>query len=210
MLQDKKTLEHSTIIAFWKIEETLGELLEKLDDQAELLVQISQFGSEKRKLEYVATRVLLKETLGEEKLVEYYPSGAPFITDKSYHISITHTGEYVGIILNPTKNVGIDIEKIGDKVQRVKNKFLSEDELNFIDKSIEKTHLTLMWCAKETMYKIIENEIIDYITDLKIQPFLPYISGTFDAKEYCTMHSRKYTLQYRVEPNLCCVWAVEA
>ncbi|MDR3326692.1 MAG: 4'-phosphopantetheinyl transferase superfamily protein [Prevotellaceae bacterium] len=209
MLLSKETLKDKTLISFWKIEETLDELLDKLCRKDNLLVQISQFGSEKRRLEYVATRVLLKETLGEEKLIEHYPSGAPYITDNSFNISIAHTGEYVAIILNPTKKVGIDIEKIGDRAVRVKNRFLSQNELDFIVNSTEKTHLTLMWCAKETLYKIIDIEVIDFVTDLNIMPFFPYISGTIEAKENCTRLKKNYTLTYRVEPEICCSWTVE-
>ena len=49
--------------------------------------------------------------------------GYPFLTDNSYNISISHTGKYVRIILNKYRKVGIDIEKISDKVLRVRNKY---------------------------------------------------------------------------------------
>jgi phosphopantetheinyl transferase len=209
MLLYKKNLENGGIIAGWKVEESVAELLLILKNDIELVRQIAQFGSEKRKLEFLATRVLLNTVLNAEKKIAYYPSGAPYLTDKSFNISISHTGIYVTIILHPEKKVGIDIEKISDKVVRVKNKFLSETELDFVLRDCEKTHLTLLWCAKEVLYKIIETEIIDFVVDLRVMPFQPYLSGIMNAAETCTQHRRKYDLHYVVEPEICCVWTVE-
>ncbi|MDR0830471.1 MAG: 4'-phosphopantetheinyl transferase superfamily protein [Prevotellaceae bacterium] len=209
MLLSKEKLENGAIIALWKIEESVEELLEILHHDNDLLLQIAQFGSEKRKLEYLAVRVLLNAVLNAEKTIEYHPSGAPFLTDKSFNISIAHTGIYVTLILHPKKKVGIDIEKISDKAVRVQHKFLSQKEIDFVENSTEKTHLTLLWCAKEALYKIIDVEIIDFVADLQVSPFQPYIAGTIEAQEFCTQHQREYTLSYKIEPEYCIVWTVE-
>ena len=209
MLLSKKNIANGAIIACWKVEESVEELLLMLGNDEKLAQQISQFGSEKRKLEFLATRVLLNVVLDDEKKINYLPSGAPYLADKSFNISIAHTGVYVTIILHSTKKVGIDIEKISDKAVRVKHKFLSEDEINFVETSLEKTHLTLLWCAKEALYKIIDNEIIDFVADLRVMPFQPYLEGEIQATETCTSKQRSYNLHYIVEPEVCCVWTVE-
>jgi len=209
MLLNQQHITNGAIIACWKVEESVEELLLMLNNDEELTQQISQFGSEKRKLEFLATRVLLNVVLDDDKRISYFPSGAPYLTDKSFNISIAHTGIYVTIILHPTKKVGIDVEKISDKAVRVKHKFLSENELDFVEESLEKTHLTLLWCAKEALYKIIDNEIIDFVADLHISPFQPYLKGEIQATETCTPQQKKYSLHYVVEPEICCVWTVE-
>jgi len=209
MLLYKKNIDNGAIIACWKIEESVEELLLVLENDSDLLQQITQFGSEKRKLEFLATRVLLNTVLKDEKKIAYFASGMPYLTDNSFNISIAHTGEFVTIILHPQKRVGIDIEKISDKVVRVKHKFLSESELDFVEDSLEKTHLTLLWCAKEALYKIIDAEIIDFIAELQVSPFKPYLEGEIRASEACTPYQKKYVLNYVVEPETCCVWTVE-
>jgi len=209
MLLHKKNITNGAIIACWKIEESIEELLLILANDKKLIRQISQFGSEKRKLEFLATRVLLNTVLNTEKEIAYFPSGAPYLTDNSFKISISHTGAFVMIILHPTKKVGIDIEKISDKAVRVKHKFLSENEIDFVENSLEKTHLTLLWCAKEALYKIINAEIVDFVTDLRVMPFQPYLEGEMQATETCTPQQKEYTLYYSVEPEVCCVWTVE-
>ena len=209
MLLYEKNIKNGAIIACWKVEESVEELLLMLDNDEDLIQQIAQFGSEKRKLEFLATRVLLNTVLNDEKKIAYLPSGMPFLTDKSFNISIAHTGVYVTIILHPTKKVGIDIEKISDKAVRVKHKFLSESELDFVENSLEKTHLTLLWCAKEALYKIIDAEIIDFVTDLRVMPFQPYLEGEIQASEICTPQQKEYVLNYVVEPEICCVWTID-
>ncbi|MDR1543679.1 MAG: 4'-phosphopantetheinyl transferase superfamily protein [Prevotellaceae bacterium] len=209
MLLKKENVEKGAIIAFWKIDETVDELLSILHHDKDLILQISQFGSEKRKLEYLATRVLLNTVLDDEKTIAYKLSGAPYLTDKSFNISIAHTGIYVTLILHPTRKVGIDIEKISDRAVRVQHKFLSQNEIDFVEKSSERTQLTLLWCAKEALYKIIDKEIIDFAEELRVSPFQPYLSGSIEAEEFCTTHQRRYTIYYNVEPEICCVWTVE-
>ena len=209
MLLNKKNIANGAIIACWKVEESVEELLVMLGNDKELTEQISQFGSEKRKLEFLATRVLLNVVLDDDKKIAYFPSGAPYLKDKSFNISIAHTGGCVVIILHPSKKVGIDIEKISDKVVRIKHKFLSKEELDFVDNSLEKTHLTLLWCAKESLYKIIDVEIIDFVADLRVMPFQPHLEGEIQATETCTPQQKKYTLHYVADTEICCVWTVE-
>ena len=60
MLQSIETLEDGSIIGFWLIEETEDELITLLGNRSDLLDAMASFSSEKRRLEFVATRVLLK------------------------------------------------------------------------------------------------------------------------------------------------------
>ena len=71
MLQSIETLEDGSIIGFWLIEETEDELIALIDNQSDLLDVMASFSSEKRRLEFVATRVLLKNILKEEKTIAY-------------------------------------------------------------------------------------------------------------------------------------------
>ena len=71
MLQSIETLEDGSIIGFWLIEETEDELIALLDNRSDLLDAMASFSSEKRRLEFVATRVLLKNMLKEEKTIAW-------------------------------------------------------------------------------------------------------------------------------------------
>ena len=58
-------------------------------------------------------------------------------------------------LLAQKKLAAIDLEPINSKAYRVKHKFLSQEEVNLAkDDEIA----TLMWCAKECLYKYTKKE----------------------------------------------------
>lgn len=209
MILYKEQVEQGAIIAMWKIEESVEEFLTLLHHDAAIIKQVNHFGNEKRKLEFLATRVLLNTVLNQDKVIAYYKSGDPYLVDHSYYISIAHTGPYVAIILHPTCLVGIDVERIADKAIRVKHKFLSEKELSFVSELNQRVDITLLWAVKEALYKVLKCEVVDFITDLHIMPFEIYTSGVINAQETRTEEKRNYSLSYRIEPEYVCVWTIQ-
>ncbi|HPW90436.1 MAG TPA: 4'-phosphopantetheinyl transferase superfamily protein [Paludibacteraceae bacterium] len=209
MLLSKQTVEENATLALWEVTETIDELLDLLHVDPFIVQEISLFTSNKRKLEYLATRVLLQEVLDEQKTIAYTKRGKPYLVDKSFQISITHTGKYVAILLHPTYRVGIDIEKISDKVVRVQSKFLSDEERTSIDHTLAKTHLALLWSAKEALYKILGQEEVEFTNHLTIEPFKPYLMGTMKAKETRTSAAETFKLTYHVFPEFVLVWTVK-
>lgn len=206
MLIEQTPYENGITIALWHITESSDELLERLDLDPFVMEQVYRFSSEKRRREYLAVRVMLSEICGSPQTIEYLPSGMPYLADHSQQISITHTGEYAAVILHPCHPVGIDIERVSDKVARVKHKFLNKSELAFVDSRSEKTHLALMWSAKEALYKVMGQESVDFINDIIINPFQPYLEGTMTAQESCTAAHARYTIEYRVYPEFVMAW----
>ena len=120
MLQSKDIFDDGTILGFWKIEETLEELLSMATPELQRQLQAIDFKSDKRRLEFIAVRLLLHTLVETDATIGYKDNGEPYLDDGSYYISITHTREYVGIILNPMYRVGIDVERISDKVVKGK------------------------------------------------------------------------------------------
>ena len=113
----------------WKMDETLDELLNMLPQQETYLEGLQRFSAEHRRLEWLSVRVLLFTLLGEEKEIAYYPSGKPYLADKSASISISHTRGYVSVIIGEAgKEVGIDIEQYGERVHKVAHKYMRADD----------------------------------------------------------------------------------
>ncbi len=48
---------------------------------------------------------------------------------EGYHISISHTLGYVAVILSRDYEVGVDIEYVSDRVNRISSRFLRDDEV---------------------------------------------------------------------------------
>ena len=111
------------------MDETLDELLSMLPQQETYLEGLQRFSAEHRRLEWLSVRVLVFTLLGEEKEIAYYPSGKPYLADKSASISISHTRGYVSVIIGEAgKEVGIDIEQYGERVHKVAHKYMRTDE----------------------------------------------------------------------------------
>ena len=112
----KKWIENGALFAIWRVEETAEELRKMLVASLPYDEELSQLKSEARQLEYLAVRVLLRAVCGEEKHISHYSSGKPFLTDGSFHITISHTRGYVAVGLHATYEVGVDIEYISQLV----------------------------------------------------------------------------------------------
>lgn len=121
------------------------------------------FSNDKRKKEFVATRILKHHVFPEQK-IEYHLHGAPFILD-SDHISISHAQNLVGIATNSDFQVGFDIEEIHPKVLKIYSKFLNEKEQKIFDLN-DVEELISCWSYKETLYKLAGRKEIDFKKDL--------------------------------------------
>jgi phosphopantetheinyl transferase (holo-ACP synthase) len=79
--------------------------------------------------------------------------GAPYLTEQNTNISISHKNNYVVLGFSPYK-IGIDLEKISERVKKVKSKFLTEQEINEFSDETDEIY-TQLWAAKEAIYKTI-------------------------------------------------------
>ncbi len=124
------------------------------------------FKSNKRQQEFVATRILRQEIFGFNH-IHYNEVGAPFIKGEGF-ISISHANGIVGIAINELHEVSIDIETIGEKAVRLRNKFLSaieKENLN-IDSNIE---MTKVWSLKEVLYKLTGKRGLHFKEHLQLE-----------------------------------------
>ena len=176
--------EGNLTVGVWKVDETVEQLCSMFHQFSIYEDGFARFSAEKRKQEWLAVRVLLKELCGEEKRIAYLPSGKPYLEDGSMHVSFSHTHGYVAVAIHPSAEVGVDIEQYGTRVQRVASRFIREDEWVSIESGDEVYALLLHWSAKETMFKLMEDEAVDFIDHLHILPFQPQASGVFKAHEY--------------------------
>lgn len=208
MITEINKYDDGLAVALWDIKESEEELMSLLNNDEVVAEEIIGFTSEKRRLEYLASRCALNELTGEDQHVCYKENGAPYLANNSLEISISHTGHYALVATHPTKKVGIDIERIGDKVGRVKHKFLSAKELGNIDDRSSKIHLTILWAAKEAMYKVMGVEIVEFTEQIIIEPFTPYMEGEIIAHETASEEKKEYKLKYKVYPEFVIVHTV--
>lgn len=200
-------LDHC-LLAVWKLEESVAELLELFPDKNRYQQGILRFTSEHRQKEWLAVRVLLIELLGEEKEIAYESNGRPFLIDHSYFISISHTKGYVAVIVSKESKVGIDIEQYSNRVVRVFDRFMSPDEKSFPFEGDLVWGYLLHWSAKETLYKCVQGATAD-LKLLSIKPFEPQRSGQFVAQEFWTEKKRMLTVYYCLHSDFVLTWALD-
>ena len=140
-------------LSIWKLTESEDELLPLRNLSTEEKTFLSSITNAKRRIEWLASRILLQEFFGQDFQTEYLPNGKPILIHPKYFLSISHSKDFVAVIVSQQKEVGIDIEKIRDNMEMLKNKFLSSKELQTINTS-DNLLLHLYWGAKEAMYKI--------------------------------------------------------
>lgn len=196
------------LLGVWKIEESSDELLAMLGLQSEYLPFLQGIKTEKRRQEWLASRVLLKELAGEELLIAYHGDGAPYLPGSSLSLSISHTNGYAAVLLQDQETAGIDIEYHSNRVLKIRSRFMSPEEDASIGSGYEVEHLLVYWCAKEALFKMIRQQDVDFIEHLHIEPFLFSVSGKLNVYETRTLEQKSYVLKYEVLPGFVLVYSV--
>ena len=193
----------------WKLEEASDELLSLLKNKESYKSQLDLIHSESRRREWLACRVLLQELVDSSVLIAYRSNGAPYLLNSPLHISISHTKGYVAVLLQAQSVVGIDIEYRSTRVQKIRSRFMSEKEERALDKRNETEHLLLHWCAKETLFKMIGQENVDFQKHLHVCPFFYNSEGTLQVQETRTEKNEVFDLNYWVQPDFVVVYSQE-
>ncbi len=184
----------------WKITETAEELLMKitLSDSEKSLYKT--FRHDLRKKQWLAYRCVLKQLLEPfSTSLSYNIHGKPLLDSGSHHISVSHAGDFAAAVCSEKSPVGVDIEKMKERVERVKERFLRQDEMACLSPSDHLEQLYVYWGGKEALFKLIGNPDLDFRNDIHILPF-DYLCIT---KQRCsaaiTYHNcqKDYTLYYQ-------------
>ena len=125
------------------------------------LKTFNSFKSDKRKLEFYHLRVLWNSFNTEQNIL-YQPSGKPYL--QNGFLSMTHSHQQVVIAYSLNKEVGVDIEMISNKIEKVKHKFLHPND-NY--ESLK--DLTQLWTIKEAVYKLFDGDNDFFMDHIEIK-----------------------------------------
>lgn len=171
---DLKIDEH-TELAVWKIEESHDQLMSGLQLKQHELDKIDSFKSEKRALQWLSTRLLLRTMLNTKEYIDCQMDehGKPYLVNYDYHISLSHSYDYAAVMISrdADKKVGLDMEMIKHKIKLVRHKFLSDVELGQKQIGDNINGLYVCWCAKEAIYKWHGRKELEFKRDIHIKPF---------------------------------------
>jgi 4'-phosphopantetheinyl transferase EntD len=154
-------INEATKLAVWHITEPDNFFLQKVPLKKDV-------SHPHKRLQHLAGRYLLPVLFPDFPLEEILVADTrkPFLENERYHFSISHCGDYAAAIVSSTERVGIDIELVTAKIERLQHKFVNDDELLFLNgeykqfleqfgmkEKVYMEFLTMLWSAKETIFK---------------------------------------------------------
>ncbi len=191
----KKEEANGGILAVWEISESVDELLKQLNLSEAELNRLNAFRLDKRKLEFLATRCLIKALIQTDPVINYLDTGRPILENSTYNLSISHTKGFAAVVLSKGAYSGIDIEHPSERVVKVYDRFVSSEEKAFIPESKQLEYFTLLWSLKEAMYKIFDEKSVIFNRDLKCYPFKLSCEGEIKAL-FCLNKEVELTYKY--------------
>jgi 4'-phosphopantetheinyl transferase EntD len=167
-------INENTRIGVWKIEETEEFFKGNVPQHRDVT-------HPHKRLQHLAGRFLLQYLFPDFpfELIQIADTKKPYLPEDIYHFSISHCGDYAAAIVSKKMRVGIDIEIHSEKVDKIKHKFLSEEELseftvqpelNVAQEQVAKNMMmTILWSAKESVFKWYGNGAVDFRKHIWLQ-----------------------------------------
>ena len=169
----KKILHDSdTEILVWKISETLDQLLSEVKLNESSKARLSGMKSVAHQKGFLSVRKLLQEKGYTDFDLFYDQFGKPHLND-GRHISISHSHDFSAIILSD-ENCGIDLEMQREKIITIAHKF-ADEESKFLKEQNQNDYirqLTIIWGAKEAVFKIRNEVGISFKDHIHLNPFM--------------------------------------
>jgi 4'-phosphopantetheinyl transferase len=162
-LYKKIILNPSTKILVWEITESYQELFETVVLNESNLNRLNSMKSEIHQRAFLSVRKLFQESGYTDFDLYYDEFGKPHLHNGK-HISISHSHQFSTIIIS-SEAVGIDIELQREKIIRIADKFVNEKELielQKLNKQVYIKKLTVIWGAKEAIFKIRNEKGISF------------------------------------------------
>ena len=204
-------VDHGTTVGVWHCTEEAEQLRSMLvlDPGDEKIYAAIRNAT--RKIQWLGCRMLLSSFLQTREIrIHYNEFGKPSLINSSAKISLSHSGGYSAAILSTTYSAGIDLEEVRKRIARVADRFLSEDELSiaFGEDRLEK--LTLFWCVKEAVYKIIGKPDLDMQHEICIESFnyLCASSGKLSARIKLEDKEISIPVAYHLFDQFVLAWAL--
>lgn len=196
-LHSSQRLSPTAILGLWHLTETLAELWPSLPQAEAYQARMPATADATRQAQWLAGRVLIHRLLEEllpqptaDLLVNNDATGRPWLAGDAtgLAVSLSHSSIWVAAMLTQGGRAGVDVEIIRDKAQRIAGKFLAPDEWTTAQAATHDTpgveahtHYTLLWSAKETLYKLAAKPGIIFKKQLLLSAFAPQAAGEIPA-----------------------------
>ena len=200
------TVNETTKVLIWKIEESFENLSEGIELTQNSKNRVNNMKSDLHRRGFLSVRHLLNKFGYTDADLVYDEYGKPHLKDGKF-ISITHSFTFSGIIISDDKPVGIDIEKQRDKILKIAHKFTPIEEYKSIanhDALVSK--LTVVWGAKESLYKIYGKKKLLFLDHIYIEDF-SFETNKTSGKILYEGVTDEYQINFLETEGFTCVYA---
>ncbi|MBN2521375.1 MAG: 4'-phosphopantetheinyl transferase superfamily protein [Bacteroidales bacterium] len=202
----KKYVDKDVLLGLWDITENYDILLNSLSLDENDFTKLNSFKNLNRKLEWLSVRRLLYELTRSNNKIIYNSENKPFLSNNTYNISISHSKNFTSILLSKTKRVGIDLEFMSHRINKIEHKFINENEHITKNPDLLKYHLYIYWCAKEALYKLNDKQDINFKDNITIESFEPTVCGQVKGKVHTQNINEEFDLNYFRLNNYIIAW----
>lgn len=175
--------DSNTQILIWEIRESYDQLLQEVSLNEKSVLRLQGMKSEMHQRGFLSVRKLLQQAGFTDFDLYYDEMGKPHLHQQK-HISITHSHQFAAIIISDVA-VGIDIEWQRPKVSTIANKFC-DSEFQYLDPEKNEDYirkLTVIWGAKEAIFKIQNEKGISFKNHIQVHSF-----ELEDGQNSCKFH----------------------
>ncbi len=167
-----KRIDHFYELAVWKIVEQESFFISRLLFTAADEKRLSEFQNPTRRLEWLATRYLIRYLLNPPDLIEMgaKENRKPFISNLKSHVSISHCRGFAAVMVSDEMQVGVDIEGIHPRIKKIAHKFVNEVEEQMVAEGDEVEKLSAFWSLKESVFKAHGEGELVFADEICIQP----------------------------------------
>lgn len=139
-------------LVLWRVDETANWFIDQLSLAPHLWSEYHQIAVPAIRLQWLASRFALQQVAKSREMdVHKDIYGKPHLVNDSRFISISHCQGYAAAMA-ANQAVGVDVELVSPRVQRIKNRFLTEQEQAIVGAT--DADLMLAWSVKEAVYKM--------------------------------------------------------
>lgn len=202
------TVNKDTFIAVWKVEESECDLWRGIQLAEHCQNRYDGMKSELHRRAFLSIRHLMALFNYKDHDLYYDTSGKPHLKDGNL-ISITHSHHFTAIIISAREQVGIDIEKNREKILRIAHKFTPFEEYRTLANTeaiIRK--LTIVWGAKESLYKIYGQQGISFLHHIHVADF-SFSESSTTAEIIYKGKNTHYEVNFLEFEGFTCVYAIK-
>ena len=202
------TPNSQTAVKIWMITESYDDLMQPITLRPESLKRVLGMKSGIHQCGFLSVRHLLAEFGYTDHDLYYDENGKPHLKDGK-QISITHSFNYSGVIISENEIVGIDIEKQRPIITKIASKFVDYEFKYLIDTDDEIVKkLTVIWCAKESLYKLFATPGLSFMQHILVIPFTLEEGSTVSWIDYNDIKYR-YNIHFIEFNGFTCAYAIQ-